>query len=102
MSQGFSLVITKNFARPECVVCGELQSHGSMKPSLRTCHLKIKHSDLKNKNVTFFKSLRENKNKDNMHNYFFSDNANRNAVEASFRISYLIAKGGKITPSVKN
>jgi hypothetical protein len=66
-----------------------------MKPSQLTRHLNTKHSDLKGKSVTFFKHLLENKNKCNMHTYLSSDNTNVNAVEASFGISYYIARSGK-------
>jgi len=47
----------ENVPRPECVVCGEVLSNGSMKPPLLTRHLNTKHSDLKDKNFTFFKRL---------------------------------------------
>jgi len=46
LSQGFSFVMIENVPRPECVVCGEVLSNGSMKPSLLTRHLNTKHSDL--------------------------------------------------------
>jgi hypothetical protein len=110
LSQGFSFVMIENVPRPECVVCGEVLSNGSMKPLLLTRHLNTKHSDLKDKNVTFFKRLLENKNKCNMHTYLSSGSANADALEASFRISYRIAKSGKnhtigenlILPSIKD
>jgi len=107
--------LIENVPRPECVVCGEVLSNGSMKPSLLTRRLNKKHSDLKNKNVTFYKRLIENKNKCNIHTYLSSGSANEDALEASFRISYRyrcrrIAKSGKnhtigenlILPSIKD
>lgn len=81
-----------------------------MKSSLLTRYLHTKHSDLENKNITFFKRLLENKNKCNMRIYLSSGSVNEDAVEASFRISYRIAKIGKnqtigenlILPSIKD
>jgi hypothetical protein len=100
----------ENVPRPECVVCGEVLSNGSMKPSLLTRHLYTKHSDLKDNNVIFFKRLLENKNKCNMRTYLSSGSANEDTLEASFRISYRITKSGKnhtvgenlILPSIKD
>lgn len=62
-----------------------------MKPSLLTRHLYTKHSDLKDKNVPFFKHLLENQNKCNMRTYLSSCSANEDDVEASFRIIYCIS-----------
>lgn len=66
MSQGFPFVLNENIARPECVVYGEVLSNDSMNPSLLTRHLNTIHSDLKDKNITFFKRLLANKNKCNI------------------------------------
>ncbi|XP_060855173.1 zinc finger BED domain-containing protein 5-like [Metopolophium dirhodum] len=107
---GFSFIAIDNVAKPECVICGEILANSSMKPSQLTRHLITKHSDLKDKDVTFFKRLLENKNKCNMQTYLSSGNANVDAVEASFRISYNIARSGKnhtigenlILPSIKD
>lgn len=96
LSYGFLFIIIENVPRPECVICGEVLSNESMKPSLLTRHLQNKHLDFKDKNVTFFKRLLENKNKCNMHTYLSSSgSANEDALEASFRISYRTVKNGK-------
>lgn len=108
LSHGFSFVLIENIARPECVVCGEVLSNGSMKPSLLTRHLNTKHSDLKDKYIIFFKRLLENKNKCNMRTYLSTGSVSENAVEASFQISY--RKSGKnltigenlILPNIKD
>jgi hypothetical protein len=85
LSYGFSFVTIDNVPRPECVVCGEVLSNGSMKPSLLNRHLQTKHSDFKNKNVTFFKRLLENRNKCNIVTHLSSGCTNKDAVEASYR-----------------
>lgn len=88
----------ENIARPECVVCGEVLSNDSMKPSILTRHLNTKHSVLEDKNITYFKRLLENKNKCNMRTYLSNlstGNANEDAIDAFFQISYRIAKNYK-------
>lgn len=95
LCHGFSFITIDNVDKPECVICGEILANISMKPSQLTRHLITKHSDLKDKDVTFFKHLLENKNKCNMQTYLSSGNVNVDAVEASFRISYNIARSGK-------
>lgn len=107
---GFSFITIDNVTTPECVICGEILANSSMKPSQLTHHLITKHSDLKDKDDTFFKRLLENKNKCNIETYFSSGSANVYAIEASFRISYNIARSGKnltigenlILPSIKD
>lgn len=83
---GFSFMTIDNVAKPECVICGEILVNSSMKPSQLTRHLITKHSDLKDKDVTFFKRLLENKNKCNMQTYLSSGNANADAVKRYFQL----------------
>jgi len=107
---GFSSVTINNVVRPECVVCGKVLSNTSMKPSQVTRYLNTKHSNLKEKNVSFSNVCWKTKNKYNMHTYLSSGNTNVDAVEASFRISYHMARSGKnytidenlILPSIKD
>ncbi|XP_022180167.1 zinc finger BED domain-containing protein 5-like [Myzus persicae] len=70
LCHGFSFITIDNIAKPECVICGEILANSSMKPSQLTRHLITKHSDLKDKDVTFFKRLIENKNKYAVHCMF--------------------------------
>ncbi|XP_071056888.1 zinc finger BED domain-containing protein 5-like [Onthophagus taurus] len=95
LSYGFSFTIIDSIPRPERVVCGEVLSNGSMKPSLLSRHLQTKHVDFKDKGLAFFKRLLENKNKSNIDTYLTSGCTNEDAVEASYRISYRIARNGK-------
>lgn len=97
LKYGFSFTGEEERPNPLCVVCGEVLSNGSMKPSLLLRHLESKHAQHKNKEITYFERLSKNYGKDGVvSSYFASVNRdNENAVEASFKISYHIAKSGK-------
>ncbi|XP_043943211.1 zinc finger BED domain-containing protein 5-like [Protopterus annectens] len=95
MKYGFSYVGNEDCPKPQCVVCGEVLSNGSMKPSL-LLHLETKHANYKNKEYSFFKRLAENNKRLNLTSYMLSGNKDyENAVEASYRVSYRSAKCGK-------
>ncbi|XP_043934413.1 zinc finger BED domain-containing protein 5-like [Protopterus annectens] len=96
MKYGFLYVGNEDCPKPQCMVCGEVLSNGSMKPSLLLRHLETKHANYKNKEYSFFKRLAENNKRMNLTSYILSGNKDyENAVEASYRISYRIAKCGK-------
>ncbi|GBO31603.1 Zinc finger BED domain-containing protein 5 [Araneus ventricosus] len=64
-----------------------------MKPSLLMRHLETKHPTYKQRNISFFQRL---SNSPNLNSCLISTNkANEAAIEASYRISYHIAKSGK-------
>ncbi|GBM09809.1 hypothetical protein AVEN_234643-1 [Araneus ventricosus] len=44
---GFSVTDNENCPKPLCIVCGEILSNGSMKPSLLMRHLETKHPTYK-------------------------------------------------------
>lgn len=94
---GFLFTGEEENPNPLCVVCGEVLSNGSMKPSLLLRHLETKHAQHKNKDINYFERLSKNFGKDaRVSSYLVSTNKdNENATEASYRISYHIAKRGK-------
>lgn len=112
MNYGFSYVNDESGPKPKCVVCGEVLSNGCMKPSLLSRHLHTKHVSYKNKGCDFFKRLAaQNNNMSILTSYILPANKDyENAVEASYRISYRIAKCGKnhtiaenlISPCIKD
>ena len=95
LKYGFTYIGDENCPKPRCVVCGDVLSNGCMKPSLLSRHLQTKHANYKDKKYGFFKNLEQNKNKSSVVPFFSSNKDNENAVEASYRISYRIAKSGK-------
>ncbi|XP_043923363.1 zinc finger BED domain-containing protein 5-like [Protopterus annectens] len=87
MKYGFSYVGNEDCPKPQCMVCGEVLSNGSMKPSLLLRHLETKHANYKNKEYSFFKRLVENNKRLNLTSYILSGNKDyENAVEASYHI----------------
>lgn len=51
---GFTVINVSNEPRPQCVICFEILSNQSMKPSLLKHHLSTKHSMLENKPKDYF------------------------------------------------
>jgi hypothetical protein len=93
MKYGFSFIGDEDCPKPQCVVCGEVLANGSMKPSLLLRHLQTKHMNYKNKERSFFQRLSK---PHDMASYLSSTKKDHeNAVEASYGISYHIAKSSK-------
>ncbi|GBM33134.1 Zinc finger BED domain-containing protein 5 [Araneus ventricosus] len=93
LKYGFPVTGDECGPKPLCVVCGEILSNGSMKPSLLMRHLETKHPTYKQRNVNFFQRL---SNSPNLNSCLISTNkTNEAAIETSYRISYHIAKSGK-------
>lgn len=80
---------------PQCVVCAETLSNHSLKPSLLRRHLETKHGNLKDQSVSFFQHKLKDLKQRQKSIEALSQNTNNNALQASFRVSYLIAKQAK-------
>lgn len=80
---------------PQCVVCAETLSNHSLKPSLLRRHLETKHANLKDQSVSFFQHKLKDLKQRQKSIEALSQNTNDNALQASFRVSYLIAKQAK-------
>lgn len=80
--------------KPQCVICSEVLSVESMKPSKMKRHLETKHSALKNKPDEFFQrkllSLRSQQVNIKSHT-----DVSKNALKASYEVALKIAKVGK-------
>lgn len=93
LKYGFSFTVDDDCQKPLCVVCGEILSNGSMKPSLLIRHLNTKHPNCKQKDISYFQRLSTGPDVPSL--FSSANKDNENAVEASYRISYRIAKNGK-------
>lgn len=87
---GFTVIENK----PQCVICFEILSRESMKPSKLVRHLNTKHPNEKNKPVEFFerklKALEHQKTAIGQ-----MSNLNEKALLASYRVAFRVAKAGK-------
>lgn len=93
---GFTWTGSLDEPNPQCVVCSEILSNNSMKPSFLKRHLESKHKNVVNKELQFFELILEDfKNRKNNIKQFSGAEQNENALKASYKVSYLIAKSGK-------
>lgn len=92
---GFTYCGDKISPRPQCVLCHEILQNSSMFPAKLRRHFDSKHSEYKDKPLSFFErklnSLVLTKN--NMQTTFKTNN--ENALMASLKVSYRIASQGK-------
>ena len=74
--------------QPMCLLCENVFSNEAMKPSRLLEHLTKKHSDKADKDITYFKSLREKFQKRNtIGNIFFSTSQqSTDGLRASYNI----------------
>ncbi|XP_063786022.1 zinc finger BED domain-containing protein 5-like [Pseudophryne corroboree] len=94
LEYGFTWAGSEEAPRPQCVVCGEVLAKESLKPSKMIRHLQTKHSSLQTKPLDYFKrKLRELRGQKNVLKGAVT--VNEKALEASFVVSYWIAKTGK-------
>lgn len=56
---GFVAIDADATTKPQCVICGDVLSNESMKPSKLRRHLNSKHSDVKSKPKEFFERKRD-------------------------------------------
>jgi zinc finger BED domain-containing protein 5/7/8/9 len=91
---GFFWCGNANEPIPQCVICFEKLSNGSMKPSLLKRHFEGKHENLQGKPLDFFKKkkIELNSNKKSITSF---TTTNAQATEASYLVSLRIAKTAK-------
>jgi len=93
---GFTWTGSSDEPSPQCVVCSEILSKNSMKPSLLKRHFESKHGNLVNKDLEYFKRLLEDLNcRKTTIKHFSGADKNEKALRASYKVSHLIAKCGK-------
>ncbi|KAL3978913.1 hypothetical protein ACER0C_017463 [Sarotherodon galilaeus] len=94
VSLGFTCINIGGFSQPQCVICAKVLSQNSMKPSLLRRHLETNHPHLKNKPREYFerqlKSLSTSKTCIQV-----PDLMNKNRLQASYMVSYRVAKTNK-------
>lgn len=94
LKYGFTWTGNEDEPKAQCVMCQAVLSNESLKPNKLQRHLHTKHPETKDKTVDFFeKKLGHLKCRQNFMSTF--SDANKKALEASYRVSYRIAKTGK-------
>ena len=83
-----------------CVECGTVLSNGSLFPAKLKRHLETKHSQLKNKNIDYFKKKNQEFRKKVFKRFVSEDH--KNALNSSYKISFWIAQQGKAHTIAEN
>ena len=92
LQYGFTFTMDENAeAKPQCLVCNEVLTNHSMKPSLLKRHFSGKHSSLKDKPVTYFEEILANMQQSRKLIRKFTT-SNKKSLKASYLVSLRIAK----------
>ena len=95
LQYGFTFTMDENAeAKPQCLVCNEVLTNHSIKPSLLKRHFLGKHSSLKDKPVTYFKEILANMQQSRKLIRKFTT-SNEKSLKASYLVSLRIAKSAQ-------
>ncbi|CAM4646942.1 unnamed protein product [Lepidochelys kempii] len=94
LKYGFTSTIINDEPHPKCILCLEILSNDSMKPSRLARHLKTKHPEHEDKPLQFFQRCLKSCDTQSSTLQNFTK-LNDKCLEASFEVSYLIAKDKK-------
>jgi len=91
---GFTFKHCDGYEQPVCLICDEFLATESMKPSKLKRHFESKHAAYANKPKEYFERLLKtsNKEKENFEKFM---TVNEKYLQASYEVSYLIAKNKK-------
>lgn len=95
LKYGFTCITISGDQRPQCVVCAKTLSADSMKPSLLKRHLAGCHSELKDKDVEFFRRKERGIKRERLDASGAFQTQTQAAVKASYEVSYRIAQQKK-------
>ena len=92
LQYGFTFTMDENAeAKPQCLVCNEVLTNHSMKPSLLKRHFFGRHNSLKDKPVTYFEEILANMQQSCKLIRKFTT-SNEKSLKASYLVSLRIAK----------
>ena len=92
---GFISIVSNDIEKPQCVLCMNVLSAESMKPSKLKRHLETSHPDYKDKNLGYFERKATGFKRARLDSSGVFRQEHRAAVEASFIVSLRIAKAKK-------
>ena len=99
---GFTVLSVAGIERPQCVICYKALSAESMKPSLLKRHLEGCHSELKDKDATFFQRKEAAVKRSRLDATGAFRQQTTAAVEASYAVASRIAQQKKPHTIVEN
>ena len=102
LSFGFTWTGDEEEPNGLCVECGTVLSNGSLFPAKLKRHLETKHSQLKNKNIDYFKKKNQELNKRKKVFKKIVSEDHKNALISSYKISFRIAQQGKAHTIAEN
>jgi len=92
---GFTNIVSNGIEKPQCVVCFEVLSAESMKPSKLKRHLDTKHPNFKEKNREFFQQKADSIRRSRLDSTGSFQTYSTNIVKVSYEVAYEIAKAKK-------
>ena len=95
LSLGFTKIGRADAPDAQCVVCHKILANSSLAPAKLRRHLEKNHFEHKDKDVSFFQRKLDTLTSCRMSMIQSAKSNNENATEASFKVSYLIAKAGE-------
>ena len=95
LKYGLVSIVDQGIEKLQCVLCMKVLSPESMKPSKPKRHLETKHTDCKDKDLSFFERKANCVKRSRMDSSGVFQQQNRAAVEATFVVSLRIAKAKK-------
>ena len=101
LSFGFTWTGNEEEANGLCVECGTVLSNGSLFPAKLKRHLETKHSQLKNKNINYFRNKNQELKERTTFKSFVSED-HKNALIASYEVSFRIAQQGEAHTIAEN
>jgi hypothetical protein len=103
LQMGFYFTGEESEPKPLCVICNEVLANSSLKPSLLRRHLETRHPAHKDKRVEYFKRKLACIKKCSISSFLSALNEySKMALEASFRVSYRIARSGQAHTVAEN
>ncbi|XP_067121126.1 zinc finger BED domain-containing protein 5-like [Centruroides vittatus] len=99
---GFHFTGDESEPKPLCVICNEVLANSSLKPSLLRRHIETKHPTHKDKPLEYFKRKLADIKKCSLSSFLTSNEDSKMALEASFRVSYRIARSGQAHTIAEN
>lgn len=102
LQMGFHFTGDESEPKPLCVICNEVLANSGLKPSLLRRHLETKHPAHRDKPLEYFKRKLADNKKCSVSSFLSSNEDSKMALEASFRVSYRIARSGQAHTMAEN